>query len=152
MGGGGSGGGGGGLHSPGITSFATGTVSFGGSSTAVVPASADSCGLGPLLCLPWQSTGVSMGYSPAAVSTSPATRSCFPVSLPSPPVHSSRCSRPLAWPSRWPWLSSGCPFDRALGVRSLGPKKIETEPSWLSFGARRSKRQRGVGWGSAGVR
>ena len=61
MGGGGSGGGGGGLHSPGITSFATGTVSFGGSSTAVVPASVDSCGLGPLLCLPWQSTGVSMG-------------------------------------------------------------------------------------------
>ena len=62
------------------------------------------------------------GYSPAAVSTSPTTRSCFPVSLPPPPVHSSRCSRPLAWPSRWPWLSSGCPFDRALGVRSLGPK------------------------------
>src|ERR1700729_755022 len=62
------------------------------------------------------------GYSPAAVSTSPPTRSCFPVSLPPPPVHSSRCSRPLAWPSRWPWLSSGCPFDRALGVRSFGPK------------------------------
>jgi hypothetical protein len=56
----------------------------------------------------------------------------------------------LAWPSRWPWLSSGCPFDRALGD-VLG-QKIETEPLWLSFGARRSKRQRGVGWGSAGVR
>ena len=112
------------MHSPGITSFATGTVSFGGSSTAVVPASADLCGLGLLLCLLWQSTGGlnGWGHSPAAVSTSPATRSCFPVSLPSPPVHSSRCSRPLAWPSRWPWLSSGCPFDRALGVRSLGPK------------------------------
>jgi len=73
------GGGGGGLCSPSAS-----TVSSSGSSTASVLAHTASYAPASLSCsLSWQLTGVSMcgGYSPAAVSTSPVTGLCFPISF-----------------------------------------------------------------------
>ena len=93
--GGGSGGGGGGLYSP-------GAALFGGSSVASMVTRTSSCVPTSLSCSSWHLVGVSMcgACSPTAASTSPATRSCFPVSffpvslaLPHPP---SRCSHPLS--------------------------------------------------------